>query len=498
VINGPGGLIMSGAGTLILNNSASLFAGGTAVLSGTVQAAADAVLGSGNVTGGSAGTLAFTGTTATARSFAMNGGTISVAAGQTVTFNGGPVSSAALVGGGTFATGATAGAQFFNVTTSAAVAIVSNSPADQFVNFTNSSALSVPAGINTAGTSTIPNLNGFTNESVGSITLGAASRINVANFQSYGTVTLNPAVVGSSQATLITNTGPSALSFNGGSQTFLGTPATAGPPSAPNFVAGIDLHGQNLVVAGGLFVNNGFVVDSGGGGNIVVDFGATYKGAGFTGVSVVTQNGGKVQAGNSPGAASYNSLTIGPGGITNFVWQINDAGPSVSFPHAPGVSGPTPNANNQVSGWSQLQANQITDPITHTTSTGNLTWTATSTPGNQFQLSVETLLGPQTTVGTSPDGAMADFDPGLTYFWPIITYTGSYSGPTDNATLTADTLIDLSGIGNAMAPGDAFFIHLDPFNHQIDLVTAIPEPSTLGLVTAGLIGVWRAGRRRRR
>ena len=41
--------------------------------------------------------------------------------------------------------------------------------------------------------------NGFTNQGSGSITIGAASAVNVADFQTYGTLTLNPAVVGSGQ-----------------------------------------------------------------------------------------------------------------------------------------------------------------------------------------------------------------------------------------------------------------------------------------------------------
>jgi hypothetical protein len=269
-------------------------------------------------------------------------------------------------------------------------------------------------------------------------------------------------------------------------------------------VAGIDLRGQNLVVAGGQFVNNGFVVDSSNGGNgtatIIADYGALVKGAGFFQNPVITQNGGRVQAGNSPGKATYGSLTIGPGGIQNFGWQINDAGPSLSFPNAPGVPGPSQNANNLVSGWSQLAANQVFNPVTHTTSTGNLVWTATSTPGQQFQISMETLLGQYTTVGSSPDGPMSDFDPQQVYSWPVLSYQGSFSGPTDSQTLTADTLLDTSMFANPVfSYFGPFYIVLDQADKQVDLIyTPIPEPGTLGLVAIGLLGVWRASRRRRR
>ena len=149
----------------------------------------------------------------------------------------------------------------------------------------------------------------------------------MSGFESYGTLTINPAVVGSNQQTLMTNTGSSAMYFNGGSRTFVGTPQTANSGGQPTFVAGVDLEGKNLVIAGGLFVNNGFVSDfsSGTPGKIIVDYGTLYKGAGFTGVSVVTQNGGRVQAGNSPGGASYGQFVLGPGGVSNYVFNINDA-----------------------------------------------------------------------------------------------------------------------------------------------------------------------------
>src|SRR5205823_6625185 len=82
------------------------------------------------------------------------------------------------------------------------VTITSANSGDRFVNFTNSGVLNVAAGVNTNGTSTTVNFNGMTNQGSGSITIGAASQLNVATFQSYGTLKLNPATVGSGQATL--------------------------------------------------------------------------------------------------------------------------------------------------------------------------------------------------------------------------------------------------------------------------------------------------------
>ena len=141
----------------------------------------------------------------------MGFGTISGSGGQTVTFNGGTISGATLDGAGSFATVPTNGARFVNVTVEPSVTVTSNSPNDQFVHAANSGALSVAAGVNTTGGGATVNMNGFTNQGLGSITVGAASHVTAANFQSYGTLTLTPAAVGSGQSTLLTNVGVAPL-----------------------------------------------------------------------------------------------------------------------------------------------------------------------------------------------------------------------------------------------------------------------------------------------
>ena len=66
------------------------------------------------------------------------------------------------------------------------------------------------------------------------------------------------------------------------------------------------------------------------------------KGAGFFQNTVLTQNGGKFQAGNSPGSATFGKFVLGPGGVINYVFAIDDA---------TGAAGPTPDAAGHVSGW---------------------------------------------------------------------------------------------------------------------------------------------------
>jgi autotransporter-associated beta strand protein len=485
-VGGTGGLTMNGTGTLSLTGM-STYSGGTAVQSGTVAVASDAALGTGNVTGGTLGTLTFTASTTTGKSFGMGGGTITVAAGQTATFIGGAVSAAYLDGAGTFATN---GAQMVNVQTSPTAVVLSTSAADQFRHFDNSGALTIAPGVNQAGTSATIHLNGFTNEGTGSVTIGAQARTNVSNFQSYGTLTINPAAATEnfSQTTLVTNVGTAPLGFNGGSRTFIGTPQTAVFPNnwpdpsvrgLPTFVAGLDLNGKNMVVANGFFVNNGYVEDSTnnfqGSGTIVADTGGLVKGAGYFQNTVITVNGGKFQAGNSPGKAVFGSLNIGPSGLSNFNWQINNA---------TGTGGPTADANNQVSGWSQVVAAIIRQGPTF--STGNLNWSATNTPGNQFSFSLQTLQNP-TTVGNDVQGAMANFDPNAGYIWPVFGWAGAYTGPLTDSALTATVLLDTSNFVNAHP--QAFSFHLDLANSQIDLVYGVPEPGTLALGALAALGL---------
>jgi fibronectin-binding autotransporter adhesin len=499
-IGGPGSLTMSGSAALILGIPGNSYAGGTYIQSGAVGVNFDSALGTGPVSIGAQSVLAYTSSTNTARTFTSAGGTLSIGHEENLTMNGASVGGAYLQGPGTFTV--TGGTVFAGVTSQANAPIYQIGPAS-FINFTNNGLLSISSGV----TST---LNGFTNQASGTITVGGAATVNAADFQSYGMLNIDPAAVGSGQYTLLTNTGTSPMYFNGGSQTFIGTPGTVNNSATgqPNFAAGIDAHGQNIVVAGGLLVNNGFVVDSSAAGTatVVADFGAVVKGAGYFQNSVITQNGGKFEAGNSPGTSLNGSLTIGPGGTQTFDWQINDAGPSATHPGAPGAAGgASPSApSGQVSGWSLLAAEIIHNPgPTHNGSTGNFTWTATSQPGSQFDFQLETLVGPFTPVGSTVDGAMSDFDPTKSYVWPFAAWQGTYTGPTSSAMLTADTLIDQSMFANSLGtmPGTFSIVYNGnpqviagvTFAGSLSLVyTPVPEPGTLALVGLAAVGLaWR-------
>jgi autotransporter-associated beta strand protein len=492
-----GGLYKTGTGTWTLMGT-STQSGPFNIQAGTVVGGASGVLSpNAPITVSSGATLDLNGygyTVTSANSLTvqgtlrLSGGYVTVVSGATATYNGAAVMNGFLDGPGTFVV--TGGAALSGVTTSASAVISQAGPAS-FVNFTNGGSLNVAAAL--TGPSS---LSSFTNQGSGLVTVGANSPLNASDFQTYGTLTINPATVTQnfSQTTKVTNTGTTPLYFNGGSRTFIGTPATAvfpvGSPQAgqPTFVAGIDLNGKNAVVAGGLFVNNGYVEDSSNGfagtSTVVADFGSLVKGAGFFQNSVQTINGGKFQAGNSPGASTFGRFVLGPGGVSNYVFAIDDA---------TGTAGPQPDAVGHVSGWGLVKA--IGQVIGAVTTPGDFTWTAT--PTDKLTVSLQTLVNP-TTVGVDVPGLMDNFDPARSYVWPAVAWTGTYAGPSNAATLDAATAFDMGGFANPIE--GSFSWALDAGGHTLSLTytpTPVPEPGTFVLTGFVAGASWMARRRRR-
>jgi autotransporter-associated beta strand protein len=454
-----GGLTKSGPGTLVLYSTTNQFNVLT-INAGVVQTSNDSTLGTGPVTI-NGGSLRYTGSTQTGRTFYLNGAAINVGSGATLTFNGATVNSGFLRGAGNFAV--TGGTVLAGTSTTSSTVMTVTGPG-AFQNFSNGGLFTIAPGL-----ATPTDFDGVTNQGSGAITVGTGSQLNAADFQTYGTVTLNPGTT--AVPTQLANTGSSPLFFNGGSRTFLSIPGNAG-----QFDVGIDLHGSNAVVAGGLLVNNGYVVDSVGAGTkqVIADFGSLVKGAGFFENSVQTVNGGKFQAGNSPGRASFGSFVLGPRGVSNYVFAIDDAA---------GTAGPSPDANGQVSGWGLVQV--MRQPIGSSTTSGDFIWTAQ--PTQKLTVALQTLVNP-TTVGIDVAGPMAAFDPTRTYSWSAVQWAGNYAGPSDANTLNAATAFDTTGFANPIA--GTFGWQLDLPDHTLALTytpSAVPEPSTLALTAAAAL-----------
>jgi T5SS/PEP-CTERM-associated repeat protein len=478
-----------GTGTLTIPTGGVVNAGnlilwpdGTVDLNGGLLTVGNVVPNGGqiNFTGG---TLRYTAGSQYTQTYNLNFCTLEVVSGATLTLNAAAINGGFLRGAGTFAV--SSGATFAGTSTGVSTTLNVLNGAGTFQNFSNSGTFTVFPNVTTPVT-----FNGFTNEGSGSVTVGASSTVNAADFQTYGTLTLSPGTT--ANPTQLTNSGTSPLFFNGGSRTFISIPAHANPNQ---FDAGIDLHGQNAIVAGGLFVNNGYVVDSMGSNVVIADFGSVVKGAGFYQNPVQTVNGGKFQSGNSPGCATFGSFIFGGSGVTNIVWQITDPGPSPMFPSAPGAFCGSSAVEQAVLGWSGIMAvKRITPPTP-----GNFTWSATA--ANPLTFILQTLTG-ATTVGHDVFGPMENFDPNHGYVWELVAWGGTYTGPADSASLDGSTVFDLSQgpFVNPIAPGASFQWHLvdnGPGNGgHLDLlyVVPVPEPSSLALVAVAACG-WLARRR---
>jgi fibronectin-binding autotransporter adhesin len=470
---GIGSLIKTGLGTLILSGP-NTYSGGTFVNQGTLMVTTDAGLGAPGtpVTVNTGATLNYSGSATTTRSFTLNSGNLSVAAGKTVTFNNTMVLGGFLGGPGAFATSVGGSTSFVGTATQPSASLTLNG-ADTLINFSNGGLLTVGPG---AGPVTFSQV---TNQGSGTITLSAGSAVNVVDFQSYGVLNINNATT-MGAVTILTNVGGTPIYFNGGSRTFIGTVGGNGQSQ-------LELNGQNAIVTSGLLVNNGKVTDSSAAGisTIIADYGALVKGAGIYDNSVKTQNGGKFQVGNSPGVATFGSFVFGPGGVSNYIFAIDNA---------TGQAGPTPDAAGYVNGWGLIKTGQWQRAAGMTS--GEFDWTAD--PSNKLTFAIDTLINP-TMAGTDVSGLMANFDPSKSYSWPAVQWVGAYSGPNDVAALDAATTFDTSGFVNPIA--GTFGWSIDPTAHQLDLVytpSAVPEPGTLALVGLAVAAGWRWRRGSRR
>jgi autotransporter-associated beta strand protein len=433
-LTGSGPLVKAGPGVLRLTDPDNTFAGGVTVSRGRLDVGNDAALGPGDLTVNPLGTLRFTNSLTTARTIHLLNGSAEVPSGVTLTMNGATVGGGFLRGNGTYNLGG--GTSLTGVTTFTNTNLNITGPAS-ITNFSHNGNLTVNPGQTLA-------MNYGTNGSAGRITVNGT--MNVSEFVSNGFLSV-PA------GGLINNTG-SNMVLGGGSTTFVGSVANPGGK--------IDLGGQQLLVRGGLLVTNGGSFGSGNGvrnGVTVADYGALVKGTGPYD-SVITQNGGQFLPGNSPGTSQVGTFNINGGG--GLIFQITDAGPSVTFPTAPGLPGTNP-------GWGLTQV-----------------FTAlnfTATPASPFTITMQTQLPPPAAPDTP--GAMSSFDPNQAYQWlifdlqPGAAFNGTFDPLAINFATAQFVNSTMGGSFSLARNGGQIFLTFTP----------VPEPEHIvALAMCGLVG----------
>jgi len=271
----------------------------------------------------------------------------------------------------------------------------------------------------------------------------AGSSINVSGTGTSLTVTGTGA--GSElSATSLTNSATLAIST--------GSTVTAGSISNSGLIS-VATGGE--LASGGAFSNTGTIVNNGTiTGNISTSGTGVLSGSGTVAGTAVTANGGVLAPGNSVGVVNGTNWEFGQAGTFNF--EINDA---------TGIAGGP-------SGWDALVL------------TGTLNITATS--GNPFIVDIDSLSGVAA-------GNAANFNPASNYSWAFVT-ANAITG------FAADLFsINSTGFTNGTS-GGSFSISQSGNSLLVNFtssITAVPEPSSLAILTIGGVGFAVYKRRRK-
>ena len=251
---------------------------------------------------------------------------------------------------------------------------------------------------------------------------------------------------------------------SGGSIASSATTVNSGATLDVSGTAGaITSSGSTLVRSGGtsgaLTVNGGTTTVNGTAGNTTVNSGGTLKGSGTVSALTVA-SGGTLAVGNSPGSMTAASATWNGGG--KYVWEINNF------------------LGSQGTNWDFLNV------------TGALTISASS--GSKFIIDVTSLLA------NNSAGDASNFNAWSNYSFAIATAAGGVSGfDASYFNILTNNFANNMNPAGATAAGSWYLTQSGTsINLNYAAATAIPEPSTGGLLLLGLGGVaWLRGRHRR-
>ncbi len=449
---GPGSLLKTGNGTLILTNSGNTYSGGTSIYGGTLSVSSDNNLGTGNLTL-NGGVLQITGSSAfsSSKNVALaNGSTINVTNSAGATLSGQlsdltTLGSLVITGGGsvvlsnngnTYGGGTTIDGGVLSVSTDSCLgtgATVSvnggtllytaSSTTNRTFNL-NSGAIEAASGATITYTGTV----------IGGFLQGAGIHQLAAGSSLIGTTTFASATINQTGSATLTNYTNGGLFTNGAGLTWSGglnqssgrvtvnniltasnwsskgilTVATTGTlneidsslslgggsqtyvgsSTSPNTGGTIAMTTGSTIELNGGLLVNNGTIGTAGAGLVDINYGSLAKGAGNYAGGYSVNLGGKFQPGNSPGLVVSGSAVWNGGG--SFSFQINNA---------------------TGSGGTNWGVNNIT---------GSLTIAATST--SPFGISVQSLTG------GNAAGQIGNFDPTQSYQWVFINASGGITG----------------------------------------------------------------------
>ena len=466
VISGAGAVVKEGAGTLVLNQTASnTFSGGLSVNNGVIEVASTAPLGSASIPVAiNGGTLRFNspgntvGSTTRVLQFNTANSTIDVTATSVFTAGGPITGTGALNKSG-------AGAVFVNNTTG-------NTFSGNYNVLAGVLGFNTDASIGTGiETKTISVAGGATvaldsTGSSGTFTVGTNRVINFL-------ASTSSLTVGSGETWNYTGslTGPGSLNKGNTGTLYLANGSN-------------DYAGGTNINSGVVRANNGTTGSATGSGNIVVNAGGTLGGSG-TVTGALNVAGGTITTNMTTGVSTTNGATITAGANASAVGTL-------------ATGGQTWNAGGRFLSKFSETATLGTEDVT-STGVDKLLMTSldlSSLGASKFLLSINRATA----------GGMATIAPGDVYY-TIATTTGTvslpsgYDLPTAGSTdLTGLFTLDTSGVGIPNPTGITVTLTTDGGGYDLNLgygqYDATPEPTTAALVGLGASSV--LGRRRRR